>query len=490
MAITNTALAAKLDLVATGWQTFVDEIILWGNSVLATETFTDPATGLPVAVKTPYQLQLDYDTILGPVGSQLSDANDNWVASQTMLTDALGAQSAADAAKTAAEASATSAGASETNASGSETNAATSALSAQKWADELEDVVVVTGKYSALHHAAKAGASATAAASSAAGASASETNAGLSATGASGSETNAATSATAATASATAAFTSETNAGVSASGAGASASSASTSETNAATSALSAQKWADELEDVTVVTGKYSALHHAAKASASATASSTSASNASTSATNAGTSATNASASETNATTSATNAASSETNAGTSETNAASSETKSRKWAEELEDVAVEVGKYSARHWAAKAQASVAGDITLDASKIISGTFVNARIAQSNVTQHEAALTVGESQVTGLTADLDTLMQAAAGDMIPGWAATVTGGAEPSAITHSKGTDRIKIEYTWLSGKVTTAIVKTSANSGTAWATIGTFTITYSGDNVASWSWL
>ena len=36
-----------------------------------------------------------------------------------------------------------------------------------------------------------------------------------------------------------------------------------------------------------------------------------------------------------------------------------------------------------------------------DASEIVSGTFANARIAESNVTQHEAALTIGWAQITG-----------------------------------------------------------------------------------------
>jgi hypothetical protein len=38
---------------------------------------------------------------------------------------------------------------------------------------------------------------------------------------------------------------------------------------------------------------------------------------------------------------------------------------------------------------------------THDASDVVSGTFVDARIAESNVTQHEAALTIQGSQLTG-----------------------------------------------------------------------------------------
>ncbi|BCD59635.1 SBBP repeat-containing protein [Nitratiruptor sp. YY08-10] len=58
--------------------------------------------------------------------------------------------------------------------------------------------------------------------------------------------------------------------------------------------------------------------------------------------------------------TAANNAEASAQNAATSEANAANSELKAYKWAEEAEDVEVETGKYSAKHWAIKAQAAVA----------------------------------------------------------------------------------------------------------------------------------
>ncbi|WP_248793094.1 hypothetical protein, partial [Escherichia coli] len=40
------------------------------------------------------------------------------------------------------------------------------------------------------------------------------------------------------------------------------------------------------------------------------------------------------------------------------------------------------------------------GSIDIDASQVTSGTFSNARVAQSNITQHQAALTILESQIT------------------------------------------------------------------------------------------
>lgn len=52
----------------------------------------------------------------------------------------------------------------------------------------------------------------------------------------------------------------------------------------------------------------------------------------------------------------------------------------------------------------------VAGDIpALDTAKITTGTFADARIAESNVTQHQAALSITESQISDLGAYLTTV---------------------------------------------------------------------------------
>ena len=131
----------------------------------------------------------------------------------------------------------------------------------EEWAVKAEDSLISTDAggdgstdYSALHHAAKAAASESAAASSAAGAAnsesaaaISETNAAASESAAAISETNAAaselaagTSETNAAASELAAGTSETNAAASESAAAASELAAATSETNAAASELAA----------------------------------------------------------------------------------------------------------------------------------------------------------------------------------------------------------------------------------------------------------
>lgn len=178
---------------------------------------------------------------------------------------------------TAAAASASAAAVSETAAAGSATAAASSATAAS------------TSEGNASTSEGNAASSATAAANSAAAASSSETNAASSETAASASKTAAANSATAAAASesaaassATAASGSATAASGSASAASTSAGNASTSETNAANSATAAagsattaeshkdkaQEWAEKAENTEVEAGKYSALHHSAKAQA------------------------------------------------------------------------------------------------------------------------------------------------------------------------------------------------------------------------------
>jgi len=214
----------------------------------------------------------------------------------------------------------------------------------EDWATTAEDVEVETGKYSSLHHAAKASASASAASTSASNASTSEGNASDSEAAAALSESNAATSASNASDSASAASTSEGNASTSASNAADSAAAALVSEGNASDSEAAA------------ALSESNAAASETAAGLSEAAAALSESNAATSESNASDSETAAALSESNASDSETAAALSETNAGTSETNAAASEALAEKWAEEVEDTEVETGKYSALHWAAKAE--------------------------------------------------------------------------------------------------------------------------------------
>lgn len=129
---------------------------------------------------------------------------------------------------------------------------------------------------------------------------------------------------------AAAASTSAEQAATSASAAASSEASATTSKNASAASATKAGQWAENAENVTVETGKYSAKHHAIKSAASAT----------------------------SAASSATTATTKASEASTSATNAGSSATKASQWAENAENTAVETGKYSAKHHALKAAAS------------------------------------------------------------------------------------------------------------------------------------
>lgn len=145
----------------------------------------------------------------------------------------------------------------ESASSTSEQNAAASEAKSEQWAEEPEDSEVETGKYSALHHSAKAeGHSATASGHKDAAA-ASESKSQEWAQNPEDTEVetgqySALHHAAKASAHKDAAGQSETNAG--------------NSETAAGNSATKAQEWAENPEDTEVETGKYSSLHHAAKA--------------------------------------------------------------------------------------------------------------------------------------------------------------------------------------------------------------------------------
>ena len=149
--------------------------------------------------------------------------------------------------------------------------------------------------------------------------------------------------------------------------AAASAAAASTSETNAAASASTAagwevlaQKWAEELVDVVVEPGLYSAKHHATKAAESASAASTSASNASTSA-----------------------------------SNALASEGLAQQWAAELEDVVVSGGLYSALHYSAKSADSAAAALASQSAAATSAT--NASNSATSASNSAAAAATSEA---------------------------------------------------------------------------------------------
>lgn len=110
-------------------------------------------------------------------------------------------------------------------------------------------------------------------------------------------------------------------------------------------------------------------------AAASASNAATSASTALTNKNAAATSATTASTAATNAGTSATAAAASESTASAASASAITARDKAEQWADEAQDVVVEGGAYSAKHWAQKAQAAVTGTLKYKGTWDATGAF-------------------------------------------------------------------------------------------------------------------
>ncbi|WP_439835061.1 tail fiber domain-containing protein [Aeromonas caviae] len=373
---TITELYAQIGAMMANWQRFLDQQMGWQAGPSSANDLSPPdnnpankgyrvmldAAGNKRQIMTPSQMEkLVADAVkqiddLNPVGlgAQLTEvrADADRIAATlsssraelTALVDsatssknaAASSATAASSSKTAAASSATAAASSATSASSSKTAAASSATAA------AASQSVATTK--ASESQASAAESANKAADAAVSASTASTKAGE----ASASASTASTKASEAVSSATAAADSATAAASSATAAAGSASAAKTSETNAntkasaaATSAVSAQKWADNAVDSAVTTGKFSALHHATKASESAAAAAASAntslakaseasghaSSASTSASTATTKAGEAATGASTATTKAAAAASSATSAANSATAAANSAT-------------------------------------------------------------------------------------------------------------------------------------------------------------------
>ncbi len=178
-----------------------------------------------------------------------TNASNSATAAATSETNASNSASASATSASAASTSASNASTSETNAATSEGVATTQAGIATTKAGEASTSATnaATSATNAAASASTATTKASEASTSASNAATSETNAATSATNAATSETNSSNSATASASSASAASTSETNAATSETNAGnsatasaSSASAASTSETNAATSASGA----------------------------------------------------------------------------------------------------------------------------------------------------------------------------------------------------------------------------------------------------------
>ena len=129
----------------------------------------------------------------------------------------------------------------------------------------------------------------------------------------------------------------------------------------------------------TASSGATTATTKANEASTSASTATTKASEASASALVATTKASEASSSATIASSGATTTTTKANEASTSAINALASENKAKKWAGESEDVPVESGLYSAKHWAAKAADIVGSGLIDDVSPSTSTVFSSTR---------------------------------------------------------------------------------------------------------------
>ena len=103
----------------------------------------------------------------------------------------------------------------------------------------------------------------------------------------------------------------------------------------------------------------------------------------------------------------------------------------------------------------------------------------------------------GSTVITTITENDLALRDAVVAGVMPGWDMTPSGGTadEPATITWDKGTERVKEDITWGSsggadGNPTQIILSYSSNSGGAYDTMGTQTISYDvNGNVTSITW-
>ncbi len=215
-----------------------------------------------------------------------TNASNSETAAALSETNAGNSETAAALSETNAGNSETAAALSETNAGNSETAAATSESLANEWAEKNEDVAITgnPGKYSALHHSSKANAQRVLSETARTGSETAESlanewaekavNSAITGNPGKYSALHHSSKANAqrvlAETARTGAETAETNAGNSETAAALSETNAGNSETAAATSESLSQEWAEKNENVAITgnPGKYSALHHSAKADA------------------------------------------------------------------------------------------------------------------------------------------------------------------------------------------------------------------------------
>jgi len=84
--------------------------------------------------------------------------------------------------------------------------------------------------------------------------------------------------------------------------------------------------------------------------------------------------------------------------ASTSASNALASENKAEKWAEEDEDVPVETGKFSAKHWAIKAEESVTSSLIDDTTTHLNKTYSSSKIQDMHNIQAQSIANLATAQ--------------------------------------------------------------------------------------------
>ena len=424
---TITELYAQIGAMMANWQRFLDQQMGWQAGPSSANDLSPPdnnpankgyrvmldAAGNKRQIMTPSQMEkLVADAVkqiddLNPaaLGAQFTQVRANFDEITASLSSSRAELTAlvdsATSSKNAAASSATAASSSKTAAASSATAAASSATAASssKTAAASSATAAAASQGVATTKASESQASAAASANKAADAAVSASTASTKAGEASESASTASTKASEAASSATAAASSATAAANSATAAANSATAAKTSETNAntkasaaATSAVSAQKWADNAVDSAVITGKFSALHHATKASESATAAAASAStslakaseasghasSASTSASTATTKASEAAAGASTATARATAAASSATSAASSATSAGNSATAAANSATAAANSATAASSSKTAAASSAADAAASAQIAREAMYVSTGALMEA----------------------------------------------------------------------------------------------------------------
>lgn len=261
---TNFDLMKSIEAFLTDRQRSMDEFVEWINGAYnegpnANGTF--PMTdryGVTLSVKSPPRLKWESDQLVSSLNVTLASANTQLTAigNQTIWANQiLGYKNEAVAARD----------------------------KAQKWAEELVDVAVEAGKYSAKHHATKAAASLTDVTARQSDVVTRQANVVTRQTDVTTRQTDVTAKQTDVIARQTnvialeaSALASKNSATTSAATATTKASEASTSASQAVVSSDTAEKWASEADNVVVSAGKYSAKHYAGKALVSETAAATS----------------------------------------------------------------------------------------------------------------------------------------------------------------------------------------------------------------------